>query len=680
MQTNKNISYPVQLGTSSQWGTGNAGTFIPFAQVQTGDIFNPVVWNLTSIVSGVCFGTNNFNLWWVGNDQFALQNADDSGQCQSSLAGVFVSFWNNPNFSGLQSEGQSITPQGTFGLENLGGGFVAIKYQGNYLNVSDNWHDWGFNVIGTAVGPPDGYMTFNTGQHHFYILLISGSGVGLGLSGQNFAEGGYIHSISDTDFTGANLINANLSTLPDLSVASCKFSGATLTGAILTGVQNLNRATWTSANLAHTDLSHVDPNGITGIDFSTVNLTGATLSNGKPLGANFNYGTANFNRANLTGAIMDRISFVGAHFREATLAGADLTGADLTGADLTGADLTGAILEGTILTGATLSGAIFDHCDLSTTIFGPAPKFGTSVDTRTRFRSATVPATSLGLNWSYIDLTDATITHIPESITNLVADYALLPEGQNLQGVDLTNASFRGTRMYAIQLQGANLQGATMTDALLKSARLNEVNLTLADLSRAWLIVETATPKTPVDKLEAASLTGAFMFNTVLDQAHCDGVDFSGANFSTSLLSNKSASAVNASMNDALFNDAWVAQAIFNGAQLSGANLANAHLVGTSFQNSGGNATEFTPSRRMGNAASIYKADISGTDFTGANMDGLDMNKAKVATENGYFQQTFTGYKNASVLVSFNYGPTKFGNTTKNTTCPDGNGGPCSVK
>ena len=33
MQLNSNISYPVNLGTS-QWGTGNADTFIPFAQVQ----------------------------------------------------------------------------------------------------------------------------------------------------------------------------------------------------------------------------------------------------------------------------------------------------------------------------------------------------------------------------------------------------------------------------------------------------------------------------------------------------------------------------------------------------------------------------------------------------------------------------------------------------------------------
>ena len=54
MQLNSNISYPVNLGTS-QWGTGNADTFIPFAQVQTGDGFNPVVWNFTGDGLGILF-------------------------------------------------------------------------------------------------------------------------------------------------------------------------------------------------------------------------------------------------------------------------------------------------------------------------------------------------------------------------------------------------------------------------------------------------------------------------------------------------------------------------------------------------------------------------------------------------------------------------------------------------
>ena len=667
MQLNSNISYPVNLGTS-EWGTGNAGTFIPFAQVQlAGEGLNPVVWNITdSVVWGdTTLCTYNLNLWWVGNNQFALQNAD------GLLGGDFVSFSNNPN-SYLQARSNSIAPEGTFGLENLGSGFVAIKYQGNYLNVNNPWNDWGFNVISHTGGPPDGNMTFNTGHPHFYILLISGSGSQLNLGEQNFADGGYIHSISDTDFTYTNLTNANLSTLPDRSVASCKFNGATLTGAILTGVQDLNKATWTSAVLAHTDLSHVDPSGVAGIDFSTlesetrVDLTGATLSNGKPLAANFKYGAANFNHANLSQAVLDHIDFVGAHFRKAILAGANLTGADLSNADLTGADLTGAILADTILTGATLDETMFDHCDLSTTKFGPAPKFGTSDSTRTSFRSATVPASTLGSNWSYLDLTDATITHIPKSIANLNADQALLPDKVNLQKVDLSGgsgASFQGTRMYGAQLQGANLQGAKMMGALLKSAKLDGANLTMADMTGAWLIVETATPITPKKDLEAASLTNAFMFNTVLDHAHCDGVDFSGANFSKSVLYGGSASAVGAFMNDTLFNDAWAADAVFNGAQLSGANLANAHLVGASFQDSNSTATLLTPSTRVGNPASIHSADVRGTNFTGAEMTGIDMGSITTSQTGGSFHQNFAGYKGASVLVSFNYGPTKMGNT-----------------
>ena len=182
-----------------------------------------------------------------------------------------------------------------------------------------------------------------------------------------------------------------------------------------------------------------------------------------------------------------------------------------------------------------------------------------------------------------------------------------------------------------------------------------------------------------MSELEAASLIETFMFNTVLDQAHCDGVDFTGAVFSTSLLSAQPASAEGAFMNDAKFNDAWVLGAIFNGAQLAGANFANAQLIGSRFNNNGWVPTKLTPSSRDGSDASIYQANIRGTDFTGANMDWLDMIGAAVTTKGDFFGKNFTGYQNASVPVAFTYGPTIFGNTTQNTKCPDGNPGPCKV-
>jgi len=52
---------------------------------------------------------------------------------------------------------------------------------------------------------------------------------------------------------------------------------------------------------------------------------------------------------------------------------------------------------------------------------------------------------------------------------------------------------------------------------------------------------------------------------------------------------------------------------------------------------------------------------------------------AIVATTGNFFGKNFMGYKNASVTVTFTYGPTVFGNTTSNTKCPDGNAGPCKV-
>jgi hypothetical protein len=169
------------------------------------------------------------------------------------------------------------------------------------------------------------------------------------------------------------------------------------------------------------------------------------------------------------------------------------------------------------------------------------------------------------------------------------------------------------------------------------------------------------------------------MFNARLDQAHCDGVDFTFANFSTSGQEG-SASAVNAYMNDALFNNACVLNANFSGVQLSGANLASALLIGTKFKNSASSAAEFTPSIRVGSRASVSSADLSGTDFTGANMDGLDMDNAIVATTDGnLFNKKFTSYHGATVQVIFSYGKTVFGNTTPNTICPDNNSGPCSV-
>ena len=394
--------------------------------------------------------------------------------------------------------------------------------------------------------------------------------------------------------------------------------------------------------------------------------------------------------ATFNGATLGKVSYAaanlaGAHFQPSVNgAKANLNGTIFTGADLTGADLTGALLVGTDFRGAVLHGTIFNGCDLSQALFDDKPNFTRATTGRTTFQGATVPFKILNDNWAYLDLTSAAIVDIPAGIPNLVADHALLPDALDLQNKDLlSGASFKGARMYKIKLQSANLQGAQLQGALLKSAVLNDANLTLADLSNAWLIVEPAGDGAPPAVSGSARIglrdrrvhvqhqagwralrRGGFLLRLLLDRR---------------VLGSHPASAVGALMNDANFSNAWVVQAIFDGAQLAGAKFDNAHMEGASFQDNGTQATELNPTYPEGTSASVECAYIYGTDFTGANMDGLHMNGAYVATKSGQFGHVFTAFGGDIVPVSFNYGPTVFGNTTSNTTCPDGNSGPCKV-
>ena len=82
--------------------------------------------------------------------------------------------------------------------------------------------------------------------------------------------------------------------------------------------------------------------------------------------------------------------------------GQDLTNADLAGATLTGANFSHATLAGADLTDARMGGVNFTACDLTTTKFSSPPNFATSAMARTVFSQATIPFTTLGLNWSYL--------------------------------------------------------------------------------------------------------------------------------------------------------------------------------------------------------------------------------------------------------------------------------------
>jgi uncharacterized protein YjbI with pentapeptide repeats len=622
-------------------------------------------------IVGLGDGVDSWEIFDLGGGNIALgTQLNNDGQMVSAYWNSHFSMPGGSSNGGMvlwsNDEGfasNSIGSEQTFKLINMGAGRFALQMTagpdaGQYLMGQQGGgyvYEWGFGTGSLFAMPHDGPpLSFGllADCDQLPILKITQSGYFLQLGGKDLT-GCILKDMRNCTLDGATL--SGIATLVEAD-----FTSASLKKAVLSGLDLSHALTWKQADFTGTNLSTI------------TSAAGAHLE-----GAIFNAAT------------LGPVSYAGAHLAAAkfTVAGgipANLTGTIFTGADLTGADFTGATLAGTDFRGAILHGTMFDGCDLTHALFDDEPNFTRAATGRTTFHAAVVPFSILGTNWTYLDLTLATITGLPDAIPKLVADQALLPDDFDLRNKDFTcaggsGASFRGTRMYGIQLQGANLQGAQLQGALLKSAKLDGANLTLADLTAAWLIVETATPSTPKGKLEAASLIQTFLFNTVLDQAHCDGVDFTGAMFATSLLSTQPASAEKAFMNDAKFNDAWILATNFNGAQLAGANFANAHLIGATFQNSGSVQTQLTPSNRDGSDASSAHADIRGTDFTGANMDGIDMVGAIVGASGGFFETKFTGYDHVSIPVAFNYGPTLFGNTTSNTKCPDGNSGPCHV-
>jgi len=685
MQFN-HISYPVLLDT---WRINNFGPDLQaFYDEWNGN--EPFAGGYALAVFDSGNGTNQWNIWWLGGNQFALQSADAQGLYAwidgGFKYGAILALTNGSDGDDLQPN-RSYDPHGRYTLVNLSNGSVAILSNGQPLSFRHDarWMDQGFNIVGTA-NIIQAWETLNIPQgSHFTILLITESGQGLNLAYHDLAAGAYIASIEATDFSHANLSRANFSNLPTHSLAQCNFTSATLSGATLKGCQNLNQAIWAQANLSNTDLSEVDGAGTANIDFSGATLTGATLSNGRPLFSNYNYSGSKFVGAHLDGAHLSNVSFVGTDFTGATLTGANLDGADLTGAILVNADLTGASLKGTLFTDTQLAGTKFNHCDLSGALFSPSPAFGRSTTNRTQFQNAVnLPVAKLGLDWSYLDLTGAMLTEIVHDLSNLNAQYTLFPDRVPFSGIKLTDAHFENAQMFYAMLNQADLGGATFDNTLLKGATLTSANLSQASLQNAWLIAE-GSDNDP-NKYEAAKLSDAFLINTVMDGAHCDGVDFSGTLFLTYAgLSNTPASANGAFMNRSTFVDAVILGVSFRGTQFAGAHFDNAILINSTFPS----AQIIPTSDSVNSVPTMHNAKICGAQFADvteggtsnpANMDGLEMQGSQYSTISGTFKSTdYKDYYGNVIPLFVDFGPTVLGTTGSSTTCPDGSPGSCSL-
>lgn len=608
---------------------------------------------------------NNVDTKWIGN-QPAFSVIDQGGgvvAIQQVGLGLYLNslsptndLYLYANFSGL-IDSNSIGDAQLFQVVNVGGGNIALQVKGSdppvfLTGVPNGWINQQYGQgLGSLqfqlVDQPGPAQTIYVGTNQLPILQLTGDGHGLDLN--SFDLGAL--SLAGIDCSGTSFVKANLSAVTDLTGAN--FTGAHFAGANLTG-HSLSGATWTNADFTGSDPS------------ITTDLSVCAASPQSALGG------AILQNVNLSG-----LDLSGSNLAGANLAGANLSNADLSGADLTGAVLDGATLSGTNLTNATMTGTSFKNCDLTTASFSPSPTFSHGATGSTAFTGATVPATVLGLDWSYWDLTGTTITELPDVLDGLVADYALLPSGLSFAGISLKSSSWVSTQMYEIDLAKANLESATMTGARLKGAKLSGANLSLANLAGAYLIAEEAVGTNDPNRLEAAVADGTFMIDTILAGAYCDGVDFTGALFvtSTDWSATQTATASGAYLNLASFAGAYLVGADLSDTQCSGANFYQACMINAGFQNA-----QLTPySGGVAAPASFAQANMVGANCSGALMDGLDMTGAQVTADSSTYLVSLKDYYSEPLILTGTYGQTVLGNTTGSTTCPDGSLGPCSL-
>jgi uncharacterized protein YjbI with pentapeptide repeats len=652
MELKSGLTYPLQLGTWTITSSGSPMQALyatwyderkePYAGgfgMPAFDIDEP------GWTSSYERGTTSWRVWWLAKGKIALEADDMDVYVQADPTWIShpgLSLTLGSSLTG-QPPARTVEPHGAFTITNLGGGdFTLTADSGQIVAVRrdrDGWRRMGWGCTGIDVGAPpqpsDATLHVAPGSH-VPLLLMTGSGKGLTLSGVDFAEGGWIATLAGTDFSGADLRNADFSRLPDTSLSGCDFTGANLVGAKLGGA-DINGATFTNAKLSDTVLSGVKTGGAD----RRILLKGADLSR------------------------------------------SDLSALDLGGCDLTGATLSEASVSGTNLTGAQLAGAHFDRCDLAKIVFGPTPRWGGATTERTTFVDAlNVPTGGLGKNWSYLDLTRAHLADIPADLTGLKAIETLFPDNINLAGIDLSDSNLTGAQLYLADFTGANLAGSTLDKALLKGATLTSANLTRASLRGAWLIA----PIGPAGgtRPAGAKADGAILVNACLDGAQCDGVDFARAVFATDpLVSMTRASADDAYLTRTAFNVAFVIGVSFRNTQLAGVNFSNAYLVASTFP-----SAKLTPTSETDPAPAVLsRADIRGTQFADvtdggrtnpADMDGADLKGCVLSTSSGVFEQEVKGYGDQMLQLKAPFGVTVLGTTTENTTCPNGQPGRCT--
>ena len=273
-----------------------------------------------------------------------------------------------------------------------------------------------------------------------------------GVAGMDGADSTGATMGEGTDFSACDLTKVTFSTSPNFGSNPDKptlLVGATIPYATLGD-------SWTCLDLTHAkilglpdDLSRLN---VSQCQLSGIDLTGKTMKN------------AHFDQTDLTGAVFSGGTLNEIEFNDQC----DLTGAKFCGAKipsgvfdtatLTRADFSGAVtLADSTFLNARMDGTIFDKNDLTTCEFSSPPSFSRDPKNLTSFRGGSLNFSTIQKDWSYLDLTDATLVGLDSSV-DLTSLWAL-------------HADLTGFNLNGYTLNQCNLTGATLTKTKFRARR-----------------------------------------------------------------------------------------------------------------------------------------------------------------------------------------------------------------
>jgi uncharacterized protein YjbI with pentapeptide repeats len=456
------------------------------------------------------------------------------------------------------------------------------------------------------------------------------------------AKGVLVGNLAGLDLSGWPLADLDLTNMAqrsalgmedgqDISLERTNFTGAHMQKAIMSGRSDLGGATFTHADLTDAQLIGCD---LRAVDLRNVTLTGAKL-HGVNLAGNTKLQGCVLKGADLAGAILD---------------GTDFNGADLTGAKLVGASMDGCKFDGALLAGTNLSSSKLTTADLTGFVHS------TDASQLTDLSNSQIDFANLGLDWSYIDLTGASISGVPSDLTKLNATAAVLPVGHVFDGNKLDGALFVGATLLKASFAGAHLTGVKFGGAHMIGCAFNKAVLDTCTFN--------GTALGGTDGSDGAVFSGAYLVNC----------DFTGNMYGVSmanatLVGNNTFTGANLQETD--FTGAYMADVNLPGADLRGARLDRSFMVGADLT-----GADLTPARNGSIRSSLTFACLQGAIFDSVKLAGADLTNAAITADAGsVMQQYYDDKGELTELTPLNYAAQPLPDPVSldpETVCPNG--------